>query len=375
MNTFCIYFWLIAALANTLIAQPETTTTPKALSVTEFNTLLRDMDLNADIQNGYSITKSEYQLLLNAWNSLQLPDKRYLMDSSEGWKDFAKMLLFDFLIDTPWEGHIKKAARYNAKGLSLTASRYKSNISLKRARKTLVDFLHKGPSMFVGGRLVLTDQIKMRAKERVGSKALRRLEKWQELINNHLDCPDWWKLTAVNSFFNGQITETPDREDSDYWQSPIETLVRGKGDCDDFAIAKYVSLRLLGIPTEQLWLGVVAHPYWGGHCVLFFYPSHEHDPWVLDNLISEHLGSDFGAILRLSSRMRFDEIKPLWGINENVLTEFNDNLSETVTHNDPREAFPAFATALANSQRLLPPEKELSLAHNNTSSETWRDER
>lgn len=322
MRKVRICLWLTVAVANSLIAKPETTIAPHALTVVEFNTLLRDVDLNADTQNGYSITKSEYTQLLTAWDSLPLPERKFLMDTNHGWKDFALMLLFDLLSDTPWEAHIKKAVQYRSKGLSLTVSRYKNHISLKRAQKTLVDFLHKVPSMFIDGKLVLVEQIKLQAKERSGNKALMRLEKWEALINNHQDHSNWEKLKAVNDFFNCQIKETPDRDAAkgcDYWQSPIETLVRGKGDCDDFAIAQYVSLRLLRIPVVQLRVGVVEYTNGGGHGVLFFYPLNDSDPWVLDNLVSKRLGISLGRIRRLSSRVHFNEIKPRWGINENFL--------------------------------------------------------
>lgn len=376
MRNFWIYFSLTVIWATSLIAQPEITTPIQAArTMAEFNTMLRDMDLNADTQSGYSITKPEYALLLAAWNNLSLADRKDLMDSNDGWKDFALMLLFDLLTDTPWEVHFEKAVQYKAKGLSLTASRYKNYITLKRARKTLLDLLHNGPSMITDGRLVLVEQIKVQAKERAGKKALKRLEKWEELINNHQDHSNERKLKAVNDFFNCQITETPDggtAQGYDYWQSPIETIVRGKGDCDDFAIAQYVSLRLLGIPAMQLRVGVVEHSKWGGHGVLFFYPPGENDPWVLDNLNSARMGMALGHIRRLSSRVNFNEIKPLWGLNENILTEFQENLNETVTLNDPCAAFPAFAIALTNSQRLLPQNEELSVAQSSTIRETWR---
>jgi len=38
---------------------------------------------------------------------------------------------------------------------------------------------------------------------------------------------------------------------------PLEVLGRGQGDCEDFAIAKYVTLKLLGIPSEKLRLTYV----------------------------------------------------------------------------------------------------------------------
>jgi predicted transglutaminase-like cysteine proteinase len=41
----------------------------------------------------------------------------------------------------------------------------------------------------------------------------------------------------------------------DYWASPLEFLVNG-GDCEDYAIAKYVSLRMLGVPDEDMLITV-----------------------------------------------------------------------------------------------------------------------
>jgi len=44
----------------------------------------------------------------------------------------------------------------------------------------------------------------------------------------------------------------------DVWSSPLATLARGGGDCEDYAIAKYVALRLAGIAPEDLRI-VVMH--------------------------------------------------------------------------------------------------------------------
>jgi predicted transglutaminase-like cysteine proteinase len=38
----------------------------------------------------------------------------------------------------------------------------------------------------------------------------------------------------------------------DVWSSPLATLTRGAGDCEDYAIAKFVALRLAGIPADDL---------------------------------------------------------------------------------------------------------------------------
>ena len=34
----------------------------------------------------------------------------------------------------------------------------------------------------------------------------------------------------------------------DRWSPPLETLATGRGDCEDYAIAKYVALTAAGIP-------------------------------------------------------------------------------------------------------------------------------
>jgi predicted transglutaminase-like cysteine proteinase len=38
----------------------------------------------------------------------------------------------------------------------------------------------------------------------------------------------------------------------DVWSSPLNTFARGAGDCEDYAIAKFVALRLAGIPAEDI---------------------------------------------------------------------------------------------------------------------------
>jgi predicted transglutaminase-like cysteine proteinase len=38
----------------------------------------------------------------------------------------------------------------------------------------------------------------------------------------------------------------------DVWSSPLVTFYRGAGDCEDYAIAKFVALGMAGIPAEDL---------------------------------------------------------------------------------------------------------------------------
>ena len=54
----------------------------------------------------------------------------------------------------------------------------------------------------------------------------------------------------------------------DVWSSPLATFYRGAGDCEDYAIAKFVALRMAGIPAEDLRIVVLADTLRGeGHAV------------------------------------------------------------------------------------------------------------
>ena len=67
------------------------------------------------------------------------------------------------------------------------------------------------------------------------------------------------KLEKINDFFNG--VKYGDDKDiygiADYWASPYEFLARDKGDCEDYAIAKFFALKHLGIPTSKMFLSYV----------------------------------------------------------------------------------------------------------------------
>ena len=70
---------------------------------------------------------------------------------------------------------------------------------------------------------------------------------------------------------------------SDYWETPVEFFTRG-GDCEDFAIAKYSSLRALGVPDDRMRIAIVKDTEKNlPHAILIVYgDSHT---YVLDNQI------------------------------------------------------------------------------------------
>lgn len=77
--------------------------------------------------------------------------------------------------------------------------------------------------------------------------------------------PDSFKLNAVNTYINGFLYASDLR---DTWSTPLEFLER-RGDCEDYAIAKYVSLQRLGFDESRMRLLVVRDTLTReGHAVL-----------------------------------------------------------------------------------------------------------
>ena len=134
--------------------------------------------------------------------------------------------------------------------------------------------------------------------QRWGVAGTNRLKNWQGMVQEGLrpDSSEAERLALVNTFFNKNIrfgTDPEVWEQEDYWATPLETLGRGAGDCEDFAIAKYFSLLALGVPEPKLRFVYVRALLQQGqalrvepHMVLAYYKSPGTEPLVLDNLTS-----------------------------------------------------------------------------------------
>jgi transglutaminase-like putative cysteine protease len=58
------------------------------------------------------------------------------------------------------------------------------------------------------------------------------------------------KITDRNALINFLIVYTPEPDGADVWQTPSQTLLLHRGDCEDFAILKYALLRKWGLPAR-----------------------------------------------------------------------------------------------------------------------------
>lgn len=137
----------------------------------------------------------------------------------------------------------------------------------------------------------------------------------KQLIANIGNSTDEEKIWMVNAFFNKHVRFRNDIDiwqQQDYWATPKETMQKGQGDCEDFAIAKYVVLLKMNVPMDKLRL-IYVRARTGGeygntsqaHMVLGYYSSPDAEPLILDNLLSEiypaHRRTDLTPIFSFNS--------------------------------------------------------------------------
>lgn len=128
-----------------------------------------------------------------------------------------------------------------------------------------------------------------------GQGARERLGGWQEFVRASAgragQAPggsgDPGLLRPVNGFFN----ELPYVEDrvhwriEDYWATPAEFLSSRGGDCEDYAIAKYFTLKELGVPVGRLRLVYArTRRTREAHMVLAYFAAPGADPLIMDSL-------------------------------------------------------------------------------------------
>jgi predicted transglutaminase-like cysteine proteinase len=68
------------------------------------------------------------------------------------------------------------------------------------------------------------------------------------------------RIGVINRAINLAIKPTSDMAQwgvSDRWSAPLVTLANGRGDCEDYAIAKYAALREAGVPEQDVRLVIV----------------------------------------------------------------------------------------------------------------------
>ena len=154
-----------------------------------------------------------------------------------------------------------------------------------------------GSFEFIGGRLDALPQWtrvldKIREETRVYNDCeadIRRcpfpaVAAWRAKVRSVDGLPRHRQMIEINRFLNSWAY----REDienfgvTDFWASPL-VFLRRSGDCEDYAIIKYVSLRALGFSPESLRIVVVMDTLRNiAHAVLAIYM--DNDIFIMDSL-------------------------------------------------------------------------------------------
>ena len=120
-----------------------------------------------------------------------------------------------------------------------------------------------------------------------GEDARRRASALNSLMTSLQDATEQEKLIKVNDFFNSfrWVDDMQLWHKKDYWATRMEFVGKGAGDCEDYVIAKYFTLKQLGIPTQKLYFTYVkALRYNQAHMVLAYYDTPKSIPLILDNI-------------------------------------------------------------------------------------------
>jgi len=154
--------------------------------------------------------------------------------------------------------------------------------------------------------------------DKYGEETFQSVTELQSIVVTFKTAPDREKLTAINNFFNSKLKYAEDQylwDQVDYWATPLESISRKAGDCEDYVIAKYTFLKSLHVSNDKLRLTYVRATIQGehgasakAHMVLSYYPSLNGEPLILDNLTTD--------ILPASHR---PDLKPIFSFNDKKL--------------------------------------------------------
>jgi predicted transglutaminase-like cysteine proteinase len=128
---------------------------------------------------------------------------------------------------------------------------------------------------------------------------------WEAVIERLRGKDLMTQLREINLEMNDRryITDPVNWNLPDYWATPFQFL-RKNGDCEDYAISKYMALRDLGVAVEDMRIVVLNDLNLRiAHAVLAVYVNGE--PYILDNQIS--------TVVPASSIHHY---QPVYSINE-----------------------------------------------------------
>ena len=149
---------------------------------------------------------------------------------------------------------------------------------------------------------------------------------YDNLLRSVKGLPDSNALDPVNRFFNDRIRYASDFETWDrpeYWATPDELMEKGQGDCEDFAIAKFFTLREIGVDEDRLNLVYCRiAPGDRPHVVVGYLASPDDSPLILDSV------PERSEIVPASERA---DLNLILGFNQRSLWVFRDGIRHKIS--------------------------------------------
>lgn len=141
----------------------------------------------------------------------------------------------------------------------------------------------------------------------------RHLRGWQRIVHRADGLNPHAKLVLINRFFNKRryvVDDTDPTTGAGYWHT-LNDFLRDGGDCEDFAIAKYFTLRRLGFAADDL-------------RIIVAYDKHERD---FHALLSVHLDGRAYFLENDNTILRGAELRPYaisYAVNEDHWWDHNN---------------------------------------------------
>ncbi len=131
------------------------------------------------------------------------------------------------------------------------------------------------------------------------------LQDWRKFVNGLKGADKMTQLDAVNRYMNRSpyIIDPVNYGVPDYWATPVQFFVKD-GDCEDYAITKYLSLRSLGWSLDDMRIVVLQDTNLNiAHAVLVV--KFRGKSYVLDNQVNQLVTDD-----------QINHYRPIYSINE-----------------------------------------------------------
>lgn len=146
----------------------------------------------------------------------------------------------------------------------------------------------------------------------INANETKRIENLKQFIGSLSTKNTEQKLNSVNLYFNQIVPAYDSFSDvnRDEWDTMIDFIKKGKGDCEEYAISKYETLKMSGLDENKLYLMVVRERTRQNnefHLVVAYYYESDNDPLILDNLSFK--------VLPLSKRI---DLQPLMIFNSSI---------------------------------------------------------